>query len=63
MQEQVGGPDNLSIQDTEEFSVKVALIWSPSKGTELQKYQEDLVIRQFYAESHHKPGPLDTRVF
>lgn len=63
MQEQVGGPDNLTIQDTEEFSVKVALIWTPSKGTELQEYQEDLVIRQFYAKSHHKPGPLDpTRV-
>lgn len=25
MQEQVGGPDNLTIQGTEEFSVKVAL--------------------------------------
>ena len=63
MQEQVGGPDNLTIQGTDEFSVKVALIWTPSKETELQKYQEDSVMRQFYAKSNHKAEPLDpTRV-
>lgn len=53
-----GRTDNLTIQDTEEFGVKVALIWTPSKGTELQKYRKDLVMRQFYAESNHKQEPL-----
>ena len=46
---QAGVPNNLTIQDTEEFGVKVALIWIPSKGTELHKYRKDLVMRQFYA--------------
>lgn len=42
MWEQAGMPDNLTIQDREEFGVKVALIWTRSKGTELQKVPEGL---------------------
>lgn len=60
MQEQVGVPDSLTVQDTEEFGVKVALIWTPSKVTELQKYQKDLVMRQFYAEGNHQQQHLDS---
>lgn len=54
MWEQVGVPDNLTVQDTEESGVKVALIWTSSKGTGLQK---DLIKRQFYAASNHVQEP------
>lgn len=50
----------ISLFRTRECSVKVALIWTPSKETELQKYQEDLVMRQFYAKSNHRLEPLDS---
>lgn len=46
MQGQVGVPDNLPIQWTEECGVRVPPSWKPSKGaTEVQKDQ-DLVTRQ-----------------
>lgn len=47
-------PDNPTVWDTEECGVKVALIWALSKGTELLRKQEDLVRRQFYAQSDQK---------
>lgn len=43
-----GCTDNLSIQGTEQFGVKVAWVWTPSKGTELQRDQKDLVMRQVF---------------
>lgn len=54
MQEQVGVLDNLTIQDTEECGIKVALIWTTSKGAELQQNQKDLIMRQFYAGTNHQ---------
>lgn len=59
MWEQVGVPDNLTVQDTEESGVKVALIWTSSKGTGLQKHEKDLITRQFYAASNHVQEPGD----
>lgn len=42
MWEQAGILHNLTVQDVEEFGGKVALIWTRSKGPELQKVPEGL---------------------
>lgn len=53
-----GCTDNLSIQGTKQFGVKVAWVWTTSKGTELQRDRKDLIMRQFFVESNHKRDPL-----